>query len=94
MAATTEGHDMAGSGFGGWISGSSWYDRHKERKEKFLAEHPEWSIVYVRSLDIHEAASGDTDSGLDIMQDKSLGALMDRLEARFAPPGEAEAQRA
>jgi hypothetical protein len=94
MAATTEGHDMAGSGHGGWISGPSWYDRHKERKAKFLVDHPDWSIVYIRSLDIHKASSGDTDSGLDILQDKYLGALMDRLEARFAPPEEAEAEGA
>jgi hypothetical protein len=39
--------DMAGSGIGGWVSGSAWYDRHKERRDKFVADHPGWEIVYV-----------------------------------------------
>jgi hypothetical protein len=75
---------MAGSGTGGWVSGSSsWYDKHTERKDKFLAQHPEWSIVYVRSMDRYEASSGDTDTQLVILSDKHLGTLMDRLEARY-----------
>jgi hypothetical protein len=69
---------------GGWISGGmSWYDKHVDRKDKFLAVHPEWSIAYVRSMDQHEASTGSTDTELVIMQDKSLGTLMDRLEARY-----------
>jgi hypothetical protein len=73
---------------GGWISGSSsWYDRHRDRKAKFLADHPEWSIVYVRSMDRYEASTGDTDTQLVILQDKSLGSLMDRLEARYPANG-------
>jgi hypothetical protein len=85
---------MAGSGFGGpidggWISGSSsWYDRQKDRRDKFLAEHPEWSIAYVRSMDRYEASTGDTDTQLVILQDKSLIQLMDRLEARYPATGE------
>ena len=71
---------------GGWVSGSSsWYTRHQDRRAKFLADHPEWTIVYVRSLDMHEASTGDMDSELVILQDRSLGALMDRLEARYPP---------
>lgn len=75
---------MAGSGLdGGWVSGTCWYDRHKQRRDKFLADHPEWAIVFVRSLDAHEASTGDTDTELVILTDRSLGTLMDRLEARY-----------
>lgn len=89
---------MAGSGFGGpvgldggWISGGmSWYDKQKMRRDKFIAEHPEWTIAFVRSMDRYEASRGDTETGLDILQDKSLTQLMDRLEARYAPPRETE----
>jgi hypothetical protein len=69
---------------GGWLSGPSWYDKHKERRDKFVAEHPEWSIAFVRSMDRYEASSGETDTELIILQDKHLGALMDRLEARYS----------
>lgn len=89
---------MAGSGItgpsaldGGWISGAGWYDKHKVRRDKFVAEHPEWSIVFVTSRDVYEASSGDNDSGLDILMDKSLGQLMDRLETRYAVPEETRA---
>lgn len=75
---------MVDAGTGGWISGSGWYDRVQERRDKFLADHPEWKIVYVRSLDQHEASTGDTDTMLVILHDRSLGTLMDRLEARYA----------
>jgi hypothetical protein len=81
---------MAGSGPGGWISGSAWYDRIKERRDKFLAEHPEWSIVHVRSMDEYEASKGDTESELIVMHDRSLGTLMDRLEARYPDTEETE----
>jgi hypothetical protein len=79
---------MAGSGpFAsinqGWISGSGYRDRNRERRNKFLADHPEWEIVYVRSLDRHEASTGDHDTELVVMSDPHLGALMDRLEARY-----------
>jgi hypothetical protein len=79
---------------GGWISGScSWYDRQHERRGKFLATHPGWEIVHIRSMDQWEASTGDTDSELIIMQDRVLAALMDRLEKRFpvpdATPGDA-----
>jgi hypothetical protein len=81
---------MAGSGpgapIGGWISGPAWYDRHRERRDKFLAEHPEWNISFVRSMDRYEASSGETETELVILQDKHLGALMDRLEARYPTP--------
>jgi hypothetical protein len=69
---------------GGWISGPAWYDKHRERRDKFLAEHPEWDISFVRSMDRYEASSGETDTELIILQDKSLGPLMDRLEARYS----------
>lgn len=75
---------------GGWISGPAWYDKHKERRDKFAAEHPEWSIAFVRSMDRYEASCGETDSELVILQDKSLGALMDRLEARYGDGEEPE----
>jgi hypothetical protein len=79
---------MAGSGpnasIGGWVSGPDWYDRHRERRDKFLSEHPEWNIAFVRSMDRYEASSGETDTELVILQDKALGSLMDRLEARYA----------
>jgi hypothetical protein len=83
---------MAGSGpggpVGGWISGPAWYDKHRERRDKFLAEHPEWDIAFVRSMGRYEASSGETDTELIILQDKSLGSLMDRLEARYANDSE------
>jgi hypothetical protein len=74
---------------GGWLSGSgSWFDKHRERKEKFLAAHPDWEIVYVRSQDRYEASTGNTDTELVIMTDTHLGTLMDRLEKRFSIPEE------
>jgi hypothetical protein len=93
------GTNMAGSGpyasiDHGWMSGAGdWYQRIQERRAKFLAEHPEWSIVFVRSIDQHEASMGDKDSpeGLTILQDRSLGELMSRLEARY-PKSEEEAE--
>jgi hypothetical protein len=79
-------HPVGSIDGGGWNPASSWYDKHKERKDKFLAEHPEWDIVYVRMMDQHEASTGTTDTELVVLQDKSLGDLMDRLEARYAKP--------
>jgi hypothetical protein len=82
---------MAGSGpgafiGGGWTSGpGNTFDKHRQRRDKFLADHPEWSIVYVRSMDRYEASTGDTDTELVIMSDTHLADLMDRLEARYAP---------
>jgi hypothetical protein len=89
---------MAGSGphasIGhGWMSGAGdWYQRIQERKARFLDKHPEWSIIHVRSLDRYEASKGDKDSpeGLTLLQDKSLGELMTRLEARYPEAEEAE----
>ncbi|HEY0934710.1 MAG TPA: hypothetical protein VGD91_13330 [Trebonia sp.] len=80
---------MAGSGpyapiGGGWISGAcSWYDKQKERRGKFLAEHPDWEIYRIRSVNRWEASNGDTDTELSILQDEHLASLLDRLEARF-----------
>jgi hypothetical protein len=54
------------------------------RKEKFLAEHPEWSIQYVRSRDVHEAVREDA-SGETIIIDTRLSALLDRAEAASEP---------
>ena len=85
-APTGSGYEQYGPYGGGWVSGSgSWYDKHKERKDKFLAEHPSWEIVYVRSQDRYEATTGNTDTELVILTDTHLGDLMDRLEARFPP---------
>jgi hypothetical protein len=67
-----------------WVSGPGFYDRHKQRKDKFLAEHSEWSIVFVASMDRYEASTGDLDTELVLMTDKALGQLMDRLEAKYA----------
>jgi hypothetical protein len=75
---------------GGWISGPAWYDRHRERRDKFLESHPEWTIAFVRSMDRYEASSGETDTELVILQDKSLGSLMDRLEYRYPEGDESE----
>lgn len=74
----------------GWVSGSCWYDRHMQRRDKFLAAHPEWSIVLVRSMDRYEASTGDTDTELVILHDKHLGTLMDRLEARYGDGEESQ----
>jgi hypothetical protein len=41
-------------------------------------------------MDRYEASSGETDTELIILQDKSLGSLMDRLEARYSEGDEAE----
>lgn len=93
---------MAGSGpmasiDHGWMNGpGDYYQRHQVRKAQFLAEHPEFSIVFIASLDCHEASSGHADApeGLTVMRDRSLGQLMDRLEARFKKPEETEAEGA
>jgi hypothetical protein len=61
-------------------------NRNRVRRDKFLADHPEWSIVHIRQLDQYEASSGTTDTELVILTDKSLGELMDRLETRYASP--------
>jgi hypothetical protein len=84
---------MAGSGpgasIGGWASGpGNTYDKHRERRDKFLADHPEWSISYSRTMDRYEASTGDTDTELVILTDKHLGDMMDRLEARYGPKAE------
>lgn len=90
---------MAGSGplasiGGGWASGpGNHFDKHRQRRDIFLAEHAEWSIVYVRQMDQYEASMGDTDTELTILTDKRLADLMDRLEARYPTP-EAEAEEA
>jgi hypothetical protein len=34
-------------------------------------------------MDQHEASTGDTDTELVILHDRSLGTLLDRLEARY-----------
>ena len=88
---------MAGSGMGGfgggWASGpGNNYDKHKERRDKFLAAHPEWEIVYVRSMDRYEASTGDTSTELVILNDTHLSELMDRLEARYTVPAQGEAR--
>jgi hypothetical protein len=77
---------------GGWAVGppSSSMNRHRARRDTFLTDHPEWSIVYIRQLDQYEASSGTTDTELVILTDKHLGELMDRLETRYTTP-EAEA---
>lgn len=82
---------MAGSGpyaaVGGWASGpGNNFGRHRERRDKFLAEHSDWAISYSRTMDRYEASTGDTDTELVILTDKHLGDLMDRLEARFPDP--------
>jgi hypothetical protein len=86
---------MAGSGpaaaVGGWASGpGNHFDKHRRRRDKFLANHPEWSIVYVRRIDRYEASTGDSDTELIIMTDSHLADLMDRLEARYPEADESQ----
>jgi hypothetical protein len=90
-----EEEQMADVGDGGWISGSMSnvrepVDRNRERRAKFLADHPEWSIVFIRSMDRYEASKGNTDTALVILHDKTLGQLVDRLEAEYGKPGQDE----
>jgi hypothetical protein len=92
---------MAGSGplapiGGGWISGAcSWQDKQTERKDKFLADHPEWEIARIHSMGCYEASTGTTDTELVVLSDANLAALMDRLEARFGgPEGDAQGEEA
>jgi hypothetical protein len=77
----------------GWISGGVQYGKQEMRRDKFLSDHPGWTIAYVRSMGRYEASAGDYDTELVILQDRGLCALMDRLEARYAPK-EAEANTA
>lgn len=52
------------------------------RKEKFLAEHPEWSIVFVRSGGYFEATRDEPNT---VITDYQLRCLLDRVE-RATPP--------
>ena len=67
-----------------WIAWPGFYDPHRARRDKFLADHPQWQIIFVGDLDGYEASTGDIDTQLVILADRSLGPLMDRLEARYA----------
>lgn len=68
---------MAGSG-----SGWAWSD-DVLRKDQFLAEHKDWSIRFVRTMDYYEAIREEP-SGETTITDKRLGLLMDRVEAATA----------
>lgn len=80
-----------GPGGGGWISGACTdmpprEARDRARRAAFTAARPEWTIVRVASRGIWEASAGSTDTELVILCDSYLGALMDRLEARYPVP--------
>jgi hypothetical protein len=47
------------------------------RKEKFLAAHPEWTIVYVKSAGYFEASRDDPNT---VITDYQLQHLLDRVE--------------
>lgn len=81
-----EGNDMA------WIPWPGFYDPHKARRGKFLANHPEWQIIFVGDLEGYEASTGDIDTQLVILADRSLGPLMDRLEAGYATDDDHQCQ--
>jgi hypothetical protein len=76
-------HRVMPEALGGWISGPGWYDKDRNRRNAFIAEHPEWVIAYISDTDHWEAVSGSTETQLITMTDHSLGALMDRLEAKY-----------
>ena len=74
------------AGYGGWGT----YDVARQRRKAFLDQHEEWTINYVRDVDRYEATKV-TSNGSEMMHDKSLGTLMDRLEALYAPVPEQRA---
>jgi hypothetical protein len=78
--------DMAGSGpgafIGGWSSGAGAYTRAQQRRDDFLADHPSWTITYNRETDAHDAVETQGSSQRQITE-KSLGSLMDKLEALY-----------
>ena len=52
------------------------------RKEKFLADHPEWNIVYVKSAGYFEASRDDPNT---VITDYQLQHLLDRVEDATLP---------
>jgi hypothetical protein len=79
--------DMAGSGItpqgiGGWSSGAGVYDRARQRRDDFLEAHPSWTIEHNRETDAYDAVE-KTANGERLITEKSLGPLMDRLEAVY-----------
>lgn len=55
---------------------AQWTDQ-VARKEKFVADHPEWSIAYVRSAGYFEAVRDEPNT---VITDYDLCALLDRVE--------------
>lgn len=53
------------------------YEDQVKRKLAFLEAHPEWSIVFVRSMGYYEAVRDDPNT---VMTDYDLSLLMDRVE--------------
>jgi hypothetical protein len=53
------------------------------RKDKFLAAHPEWSIVYVRSAGYFEASRDNPNT---VITDYELRFLLDRVEKATPAP--------
>lgn len=64
------------------------YGRDEQRRERFLANHPEWQIVHVKSAGYHEASRGSTDTELVLLIDRRLTDLLDRLVKRYGTPEE------
>jgi hypothetical protein len=84
------GDNMSGIGpqnFSGWNSGAATYDRARQRRDTFLAGHPTWTIELNRETDAYDAIQKSDDITRQISA-KSLGSLMDQLEAVYAPEGE------
>lgn len=83
---------MAGSGpgavIGGWGSGAGAYDRNRQRRDEFLEAHPSWTIEYNRETDAYDAVE-KTGSSQRQITERSLGPLMDRLEALYETEKEA-----
>ena len=78
---------MAGSGItpqgiGGWSSGAGVYDRARQRRDDFLEAHPSWTIEHNWETDAYDAVE-KTDNGERLITEKSLGLLMDRLQAVY-----------
>lgn len=76
---------MAGIGpqnFTGWNSGAATYDRARQRRDAFLAEHPDWTIELNRETDAYDAIQTRDDGNRQITA-RVLGLLMDKLESLY-----------
>ena len=83
---------VANSGFGNFNSGGQWYDRNRQRRDDFLAAHPSWTIELNRERDAYDAVE-KTGNAERLITEKSLGPLMDRLEALYAADDDHQGDR-